>query len=376
MKPNTPVPFIDFKRSYADMAQELDAAWQRVASSGHYILGPEVENFERDFAALCGVPHCIGVGNGLEAITLVLEAWGIGTGDEVICATNSFVATAFGISRSGATPVLVEADAHTFNIDALAIERAITSRTRAIALTHLYGQMADMDPIMALARAHGLKVLEDAAQAHGALYKGHPAGSLGDAASFSFYPTKNLGALGDAGAIVTKDATLAEKLLRLRNYGSVRKYYHESMGTNSRLDSLQAALLSAKLPRLEGWNARRRDIAALYAKGLTGIKNLILPHVPEWSTPVWHAFVVLITGGQREALCAHLEEHGIGYNIHYPTPIHRQPCYRDLPSSGNAFPIADAQAGQILSLPCDPYHTDAEIGRVIEILCDFLRDRR
>lgn len=367
------VPFLDFQRTYQDLKKELDDAYQRVAASGHYILGPHVAEFESDFADICQAKHCIGVGNGLEAITLTLQAWNIGARDEVICATNSFVATALGITRAGALPVLVEADARTYNIDPLEIEKAITPKTKAIVLTHLYGQPADMDSIMALAQKYNLKVLEDAAQAHGAMYKGKPVGALGDAASFSFYPTKNLGALGDAGAITTNDDDLAATLRKLRNYGSEKKYYHELLGNNSRLDELQAAFLLTKHKKLNEWNEKRRALAKIYLEDLADIDDLVLPYVPEWADPIWHVFAVRIKNNRREALIDYLSDHNIGYNIHYPVPIHAQECYKDLPSAKNSYPIAEEQAGQLLSLPCDPYHSSEEIRRVSAIIRKFFK---
>tara|TARA_B100000686_G_C16784834_1_gene974509 strand:- start:1127 stop:2293 length:1167 start_codon:yes stop_codon:yes gene_type:complete len=367
------VPFLDFQRTYQDLKIELDAAYQRVAASGHYILGPHVAEFENVFASICDARHCIGVGNGLEAITLVLQAWDIGEKDEVICAANSFVATALGITRAGATPVLVGADVQTYNIAPLEIEKAITPKTKAIVLTHLYGQPADMDAIMAIAAKYNLKVLEDAAQAHGALYKGKPVGALGDAASFSFYPTKNLGALGDAGAITTNNDDLASKLRKLRNYGSEKKYYHELLGNNSRLDELQAAFLLVKHTKLSEWNKRRRELADIYLKELSNIDGLIIPHVPEWAKPIWHVFAVRIKNNKRGALIDCLSDHSIGYNIHYPVPINAQECYKDLPSAQKPHPIADEQAKQLLSLPCDPYHSNEEIQKVCEIIKRFFK---
>jgi len=366
-----PVPFLDFSRLHADLKPQLEDAAAQVLASGHYILGPQTEAFEQAFAEVCGAKYCLGVGNGLEAITLILQAWGVGEGDEVICATNSFVATALGVSRAGATPVLVEADPQTYNISPAAIEAAITPKTKAIALTHLYGQPADMDAINAIARKHGLKVLEDAAQAHGALHNGRPVGSLGDAAAFSFYPTKNLGAVGDAGGITTNSEATYQTIRKLRNYGSQKKYHHDLMGTNSRLDELQAALLRAKLPHLPRWNDARRAMAAIYLSELAEAEGLVLPHVPQYATPIWHAFVVRVKGGKREDLIKHLESEHIGYNIHYPVPIHRQPCYAGLPTAAGHFPVADEQASQLLSLPCDAYHTEAEIRHVCNIIKQF-----
>jgi dTDP-4-amino-4,6-dideoxygalactose transaminase len=367
------VPFIDMKRTYNELKSKLDDAYHAVMESGHYITGPQLAAFEKEFAELCGANYCLGVGNGLEAITLVLQAWGIGAGDEVIVATNSFVATALGVTRTGADAILVEACAKTFNIDPKAIEAAITPRTKAIALTHLYGQMADMDPIMALAEKYNLKVLEDAAQAHCAEYNGKRAGSVGHAATFSFYPTKNLGAYGDAGAITTNDKDVADTIASLRNYGCVVKYHHDLMGTNSRLDELQAALLRVKLPYILGWNERRRELANIYLQELTDVKGLVLPHVPEKMLPIWHCFVILVEDGKRQELIKTLEAHKIGYNVHYPVPIHAQKCYAGTITAEGSFPIADKQAGELLSLPCDPYHSEAEILKVISVLKDFFK---
>lgn len=369
----TRVPFIDFTRQYQEMKPVLDAAYQDFMNSGYYILGTQCAAFEKEFAAYCGVRHCITVGNGLEAITLLLQAWNIGAGDEVICAVNSFIATALGVSRAGATPVMVEAKEGTYNIDPAAIERAITPRTKAIALTHLYGQTAEMDAILALAQKHNLKVMEDSAQAHGATYNGKPAGGLGDGATFSFYPTKNLGAFGDGGAITTNDDDVAAYLRKVRNYGSTVKYHHDLAGTNSRLDELQAAFLLAKMPKLEAWNTRRRAIAALYCAALNDVSGIVLPEVPSTCVPVWHTFVVRITDGKRSEMIKHLEAHNIGYNIHYPVPIHQQACYQDHPDAKKSYPIAEAQAQEILSLPCDPYHTDEEINYVISVIKDFYK---
>lgn len=365
------VAYIPMSRCYEDIGAKLDAAYHHVMRSNAFILGPMVETFEKEFAAFCGAKHCIGVANGLDAITLCLKAWDIGEGDKVICATNSFVATALGVSNTGATPVLVEANEQTYNIDPQAIEAAITPRTKAIALTHLYGQCADMDAINAIGVKHNLKVLEDAAQAHGAEYKGKRAGNLGDAATFSFYPTKNLGAYGDAGAVTTNDDQLAEKLRILRNYGARVKYHHDILGMNSRLDPLQAGFLSVKLKHLEGWNEKRRALAAIYHIMLGTCEGLVLPHVPDWAQPVWHVYSIRVLEGQRAALIKHLEAHNIGYNIHYPVPIHAQECYADLGLSDQAFPIASSQADELLSLPCDPYHSSAEIEYVATKIKEF-----
>ena len=369
--PVNKVPFVDFKRCYKDMKNELDKAYFDFMESGYYILGSKVQEFEQKFANFCGTKHAIGVGNGLEAITLVMQAWGIGEGDEVICATNSFVATALGVSKCGAKPVLVEADERSYNINPKEIEKAITKNTKAIELTHLYGQPAEMDEIVKIAKKNNIKVFEDSAQAHGSEYKEVRAGNLGDAASFSFYPTKNLGAFGDAGAITTNDDELARKIFMLRNYGCEVKYQHEMLGTNSRLDELQAAFLLVKLEKIEEWTDTRRKYADIYLKELKGIDGLVLPYVPEYINPVWHVFAIRVLNGKREALMEFLEQNNIGYNIHYPVPIHAQKCYEDLGYSDKDFPIATAQAKEILSLPLDAYHSIDEIMYVVSKVKEF-----
>jgi len=343
------IPFLDLKAPYLELKEELDAAYRRVIKSGWYILGKEVEVFEKEFAAYCGAKHCIGVGNGLEALHLILRGYGIGPGDEVIVPANTFIATWLAVSYAGAAPVPVEPDERTYNIDPTRIEEAITKRTRAIMPVHLYGQPADMDPINEIAQEHGFKVIEDAAQAHGARYKGRIAGSLGDAAGFSFYPTKNLGAIGDGGAVVTNDDDLADKVRVLRNYGSRVKYQNEAKGFNSRLDELQAAFLRVKLCHLDEWNNRRRKLAEAYLNRLAGIPDLVLPYVPEWAEPVWHLFV--IRHPKRDGLQAHLKESGIETLIHYPIPPHLSGAYVDKGYKKGDFPITEAIANTVISLP-------------------------
>lgn len=368
------VPFIDFSRQYKDIKFHLDAAYERTMTSNHYICGKELEQFEINFAAASHAKYCIGVANGLDAITLTLEAWGIDKPEmEVICATNSFVATALGVSKAGATPVLVEADERTYNISPEAILKAITPHTKAIALTHLYGQPADMDAILNIAKNHGLKVFEDSAQAHLATYKNQPCGSIGDAAGFSFYPTKNLGAYGDGGAITTNDKDLAAKLKKLRSYGSTIKYHHELLGTNSRLDELQAAFLSEKLKNLPELTDARRELANIYLQELSGMKGIILPFVPEWANPVWHVFAIRVLDGQRENLMKYFDEKKIGYNVHYPVPIHLQECYTSLGYKEGDFPIAEQSAKELLSLPLDAYHTEEEILYVVGAIKEFFK---
>ena len=291
------VPFLDLKAPHQELKRDLDAAFTRVLDSGWYILGGELEAFEAEFAEYCGVNYCVGVGNGLDALHLLLIAYGIGRGDEVIVPANTFIATWLAVTYCGASPVPVEPNVDTYNIDPLAIEAAITPRTAAIIPVHLYGQTADMDAINLIASKYGLAVIEDAAQAQGARYRGQPACSLGDAAATSFYPGKNLGALGDGGAVLTKDKAISDKVLRLRNYGSSVKYQHESIGYNSRLDELQAAFLRVKLKQVDRWNKCRREIGSLYTRELAGC-GLKLPLVPEWANPVWHLYVVQT--GQRD----------------------------------------------------------------------------
>jgi dTDP-4-amino-4,6-dideoxygalactose transaminase len=331
--------------------------------SGWYILGPELEAFEDEFARYCEVKHCVGVANGLDALHLILRAMGIGPGDEVIVPSNTYIATWLAVSYAGATPVPVEPDEGTYDIDPARIEAAVSERTRAILPVHLYGQTADMDPINEIAARHGLKVLEDAAQAHGARYKGRRAGSLGHAAGWSFYPGKNLGAFGDAGAVTTDDAELADRVRVLRNYGSRVKYLNEVKGFNSRLDPLQAAFLRVKLGHLDEWNARRRTVAARYLEALAGVPDLTLPRVPAWAEPIWHQFVV--RHPRREALQGTLTAQGVGTMIHYPIPPHLSAAYAELKMAPGAYPIAEALANTVLSLPIGPHVDPEQCGRVI-----------
>ena len=352
-----------------ELDQELRAAFDRVYTRSWYIEGGEDAAFEQAFAEFCGVRGCVGVGNGLDALMLVLKAWGIRAGDEVIVPSNTYIATALAVTYVGAKPVFVEPDIRTFNIDPVKIEAAITERTKAIMPVHLYGQPCDMEPIMAIARKHKLLVLEDCAQAHGATYKGQKVGSFGDAAGFSFYPGKNLGALGDAGAVVTNDESLMEKVRALGNYGSDYKYHHIYKGNNSRLDELQAAFLAAKLPHLDRMNENRRANAQKY---LEGIRNpeVILPCVPENVCPVWHIFAIRCN--RRAELEKHLNENGIGTNKHYPIPMHLQDCYKDLGFHKGDFPIAEEISETELSLPMYYGMTDAEVQYVIETVNCFV----
>lgn len=360
------VPFLDLRLINNRHREELHVALDRVLDSGWLVLGNEVEAFEREFASYCGTEHCIGVGNGLEALHLVLCAWGVGAGDEVIVPSNTYIATWLAVSYTGAVPVAVEPDPNTFNIDPAQIEAAITPRTRAIIPVHLYGQPANMDVIMQIAERHGLNVLEDAAQAHGARCGGRRTGGLGHAAGFSFYPGKNLGALGDGGAVTTNDAILADRIRVLRNYGSRIKYQNEVIGFNSRLDELQAGFLRAKLGRLDADNVRRKQIAALYQSGLGGL-GLRLPAVPEWADPVWHLYV--IRTGRRDILKQKLEAMGIGTLIHYPIVPHQQLAYAPMMANAD-FPLARTMADEVLSLPMGPHLTDVEVQAVIQAVTD------
>ena len=320
------IPFLDLKAAYLELAPEINAAIARVLATGWYILGSEVEAFEQEFANYCGAKHCIGVGNGLDALALALRALEIGTGDEVIVPSNTFIATWLAVSHCGAVPVAVEPHPETFNVDPARIEEKVTPRTKAIIPVHLYGQPADLDPILDIARKYNLRIIEDAAQAHGARYKGRRLGAHGNAVCWSFYPGKNLGAIGDAGAITTDDGGLADELRMLRNYGSREKYVHLMKGVNSRLDPIQAAVLRVKLTRLDDWNNRRAQCAGDYLEAFRD-SAFMLPHIPQWADPVWHLFVVRCL--DRDALQGALTARGIGTLIHYPIPPHRQVAYAD-----------------------------------------------
>lgn len=356
------IPFLDLRAINAAHEHDLKQAFERVLKSGWYILGKEVEDFERAFATYCETEHAIGVSNGLDALHLILRAYGIGVGDEVLVPSNTYIATWLAATYAGATPVPIEPDEVTFNIDPARIEAAITPRTRAIIAVHLYGQPCDMDAIVDIAKRHNLKVIEDAAQAHGALYKGRKVGNLGDAAGFSFYPGKNLGALGDAGAITTNDSELAQKLRMLVNYGSKIKYQNEVKGFNCRLDELQAALLGVKLKHLDVETARRRQIAAAYQQGLAGT-GLGLPATMSGTEPVWHLYVIRHT--HRDQLQRELSESGVVTMIHYPIPPHLQPAYAELGYGAGDFPIAERIHQQVLSLPIGPTMTDEQVQQVI-----------
>ncbi len=363
------VSFLDLKAAYLELKDELDAAAGRVLESGWYILGAEVEAFESEFAAYCEAKHCIGVANGLDALHLILKGYGIGAGDEVIVPANTYIATWLAVSYAGATPVPVEPDAHTYNLDWTKIEAAITPRTKAIMPVHLYGQPAEMNRINEIARRQDLKVVEDAAQAHGARYAGKRAGSLGDAAGFSFYPGKNLGAFGDAGAITTDDDELADRLRVLRNYGSRIKYHNEVKGFNSRLDPLQAAFLRVKLEHLDDWNKRRKTVAQTYLDKLAENPLLQLPCVAEDCEPSWHLFVVRHT--DRNGLQEFLKNSEIETLIHYPVPPHLSQAYREFGFAAGSFALTETMANEVLSLPMSPQMFSAQIEAVIEQLSAF-----
>jgi dTDP-4-amino-4,6-dideoxygalactose transaminase len=362
------VPFLDLGAATAEIRVELERAIGRVLASGRYVLGPEVEAFEREFSAYVGTVHCVGVGNGLDAIELTLRALGVGTGDEVIVPSNTYIATWLAVTRVGALVVPVEPDPETYNLDPGRVLAAITPRTRAIVVVHLYGQPADMDPLLDVARPRGIAVVEDAAQAHGARYKAKPVGSLGHAAAWSFYPSKNLGALGDGGAVTTNDPDVADRVRALRNYGSRMKYVNDVRGVNSRLDELQAAVLRVKLPLLDEWNRRRHRVAARYLDGLRGTA-LVLPSMAPVVDPVWHLFVV--RSDSRDRLQEHLTRQGVQTLVHYPIPPHWQGAYADLGYEVGAFPISERIHRECLSLPMGPHLTDRQVGEVIDSVRAF-----
>jgi dTDP-4-amino-4,6-dideoxygalactose transaminase len=356
------IQFVDLARQYARLRPEVDAAVSHAIARGDYILGEDLQEFEREFAGYLGASYCIGVGDGTDALCLTLRAFGIGAGDEVIVPANTFIATALAVSNAGARPVLVDCEPQYYNIDVAAAEAAITPRTKAIIPVHLYGQPADMSAILQLARPRGIRVIEDAAQAHGATYQGRRCGTIGDAGCFSFYPSKNLGAYGDGGAIVTQNAELAERVRHLRNWGQKAKYVHTEKGCNSRLDTVQAAVLRVKLRYLDEWNTRRREAAARYGELLRNT-GLTLPAVATWAGPAWHLYVVQTAN--RTRLARALDQANIGHGIHYPVPIHLQGAFSDLGYARGDFPVAEALAERILSLPIFPEIADEELERVV-----------
>jgi len=362
------VPFVDLNAQYRSIRDEVNNAMLDVVASSQFILGEQVKRFEEEFAAYCDVRYAIGVDSGTSALELALRALGVGPGDEVITAANTFIATVLAIWATGARPILADVDPVTYNISITGIEQAITSRTRAILPVHLYGQPADMDPIVELARQHGLAVVEDACQAHGARYKGRAAGSLGDAAAFSFYPAKNLGCYGDGGIVVTDSTQIADSVRMFRDYGQSEKYVHLLKGYNHRLDTLQAAVLRVKLPHLDEWNAARRSHARQYGQLLAG-NGLILPSVADYAEHVYHLYVVRTE--RRDALRAHLQAQGISTGIHYPVPVHMQEAFKDLGYRSGDFPVTEECAAQVLSVPMYAELEPVQVSEVAESVLDF-----
>lgn len=364
------IPFLDLNAAYDEVSAQLEPAALRAFRSGWHIGGPEVTAFEAAFAGYCEADQAIGVANGLEALEIALHAFDIGPGDEVIVPANTFIATWLAVARRGSTIIPIEPDPDTCNITPEAVTEALTPRTRAVIPVHLYGQPADIDALMQIADAHDLVVIEDAAQSHGARCRGRRIGGTGHAATWSFYPSKNLGALGDGGAITTNDAAAAARMRLLRNYGSKEKYVHELAGTNSRLDPVQAAMLAVKLPLLDEWNGRRQRIAADYLDALAET-SLILPKVPDWADPVWHLFVV--RHPDRDRLMAALRERGIETLIHYPIPPHLQGAFADLGLGAGSFPITEQIAKEAFSLPIGPHLSREDAACVIAALKELLR---
>lgn len=362
------VPFVDLSAQYETIKADVTVAMDKVLRNCNFILGQQVADFEQAFARYCDVPHAVGVDSGTTALELLLRAHGVGAGDEVIIQANTFIATAIAITRIGAKPVLVDCIPETYEIDTTQLEAAITPRTVALMPVHLYGHPADMDPIMAIAERHNLIVIEDASQAHGARYKGQRVGSIGHSAAFSLYPAKNLGAYGDAGIIVTKDADIAQKVRLLRNYGSVKKYHHDSIGYNHRLDTLQAAVLCVKLPYMDEWNRCRRKNAALYDQFLADT-SLELPQTAEGAEPVYHLYVVRVE--QREAFREAMQAAGISTGVHYPIPIHMQPAYEFLGYQAGDFPVTERDASRIVSLPMYAELSEEQVRYVAETVGKF-----
>lgn len=362
------VPFLDLRLAYEELKSEIDSAVHRILSSGWYILGSEVESFEEEYSEFCGSRYCVGVANGLDAIYLGLRAMGVGPGDEVIVPSHTYIATWLAVTQTGAIPVPVEPLESTYNIDPEKIRNAISDRTKVILPVHLYGQPADLDPILEVAKSHGLRVLEDAAQAHGAAYKGRRIGAHGDIVAWSFYPGKNLGAMGDGGAVTTDDSELADRIRVLRNYGSRIKYTNEVQGINSRLDPIQAGILRVKLQHLVEWNTRRRRIAENYSRALQA-PGLTLPTANSETDPSWHLYVICTKN--RDRLQQYLHNKGIATLIHYPIPPHRQKAYENMSFPTDGFPIAERLASESLSLPIGPQLEEEQFLRVIEVITQF-----
>ncbi len=368
------IRLVDLQAQYAAISEELDAAMRDVVNQGIFIGGEPLDTFSRAFAEYAGAAHCVPCANGTDALELALQAHGIGRGQEVIVPAFSFVATMEAVVNAGATPVLCDIEPDFFSMDTVRLEALVTSRTRAIIPVHLYGQMADMDAIRDVARRHGLVVIEDAAQAHGATWRDKPAGSLGDAGCFSFYPGKNLGAYGDAGAIVTSDPIVAGRMRKLANHGRLSKYEHDIVGRNSRMDTLQAAILGVKLPHLDAWNARRRELAASYAAQLAGIREITCPAVRPKAGPVWHLYVIRVHQGRRDALRAALDEAGIETGIHYPFALNRLSATTGQLGIRVSCPQAELAAGEVLSLPLYPEMTESMLGDVVRVIRQFFND--
>ncbi len=364
------VPFLDLKAQYEPIKEEIASAVNQVLETTAFAGGPFVADFEKDFAAFCQCQHAIGVGSGTEAIWMALNALGVGPGDEVITVPNTFIATAEAISFAGATPVFTDIDKNTFNMNPELLESAVTPETKAIIPVHLFGQMADMDPIMETARKHGLFVIEDACQAHGAEYRGRRAGSIGDAGCFSFYPGKNLGAYGEAGAIVTNNDELADKMKMFRDHGQNKKYHHSMIGWNCRMDGLQGAILGVKLKHLDKWSDMRRKNAGLYNELMGDIDSITLPQQPEYARHVYHIYPALVQN--RETLMACLAEKEIFCGIHYPVPVHLTEAYRSLGYNKGSFPVAENIAGQLLSLPMFPELEHEQIEKVAKEVKAFI----
>lgn len=365
------IPFVDLRAQYASIHSEMQVAMSAVVSDCDFILGREVQRFEENFAGYLGIRHAIGVGNGLDSLRLALEAFDVGDRDEVIVPAHTYIATALAVSAVGASPVLVEVQDTSFNIDPGLIEAAITPRTRAIIVVHLYGQPCDLDPVLEIARRRSLRVIEDACQAHGALYRSRRAGSFGDAGCFSFYPAKNLGCYGDGGAVVTADPDCAERLKRLRNYGQTRKYYHSEKGLNSRLDTIQAAVLNVKLKYLDQWNKQRISNAELYTKLLKPVHQIRTPEVSPDRNHVYHLYV--IRSKERDELQSFLSGRGIRTQIHYPVPIHLQEAYQDLGIPEKSFPVTERISREVLSLPMYSELQDWQIESVAAAIAEFYR---
>lgn len=363
------IPFASFKKMHSELREKLDLAYERVLESNYYIQGKECADFEKKFAGYCGVDYCVGVGNGLDALTLILRAMNIGNDDEVIVPSNTYIATALAVSSVGATPIFVEPEIQTYNINPDKVEEMITENTKAVIAVHLQGRPADMDKICAIANKHNLRVIEDAAQAHGARYKGKRVGSIGDAAGFSFYPGKNLGALGDGGCVTTNDKEIADRVRSLGNYGSDYKYHHIYKGVNSRLDELQAAFLNVKLDKLDCWNEERRKIAEKYFAGITNPLVTLPLKSDDIFEHIYHVFVIRCK--ERDKLEEYLNSKGIGTVKHYPIPMHRQLAYKDLGIGEGELPIAEEISRTVLSLPMYYGMTDEEIQYVVKNINEF-----